>query len=321
VNTVDICPVGALTSKDFRFKQRVWYLKDKPSVCTGCSTGCNIDVYYNEEGVFRIKPRHNPEVNGYWMCDEGRDIYKHMNKDSRMIRARSKSSGAWSHTSAKDLAFAVGRKLKSYSGQQIAVLLTPQYTNEELEALIKFATEDLKTNHIYTWNDSLADVEKFDGLLIRGDKNPNTQGLKALLKKYNVGQDSKSLDSELNKFKAIIVAGPENSAAYPNLKNWTDKISKLETVVWCSAVESAHFENLSDGATLIPQKVSIEKSGTFTNFSGRVQKIDIVTTMLKNSLNLIETVKALRGEEPEVTIVEDVNTLKTNFFSQERRAP
>ena len=78
VNTVDICPVGALTSKDFRFRQRVWFLKDKPSVCTGCSTGCSIDVYYNKEGVWRVKPRHS-EVNGYWMCDEGREIYKSVN--------------------------------------------------------------------------------------------------------------------------------------------------------------------------------------------------------------------------------------------------
>src|SRR5690606_4888913 len=78
INTVDICPVGALTSKDFRFRQRVWFLKDKPSVCTGCSTGCNIDVYYNKDGVCRVQPRHS-DVNGYWMCDEGRDIYKASN--------------------------------------------------------------------------------------------------------------------------------------------------------------------------------------------------------------------------------------------------
>ena len=78
VNTVDICPVGALTSKDFRFRQRVWFLKDKPSICTGCSTGCSVDVFFNKEGLWRVKPRYS-EVNGYWMCDEGRNIYKATN--------------------------------------------------------------------------------------------------------------------------------------------------------------------------------------------------------------------------------------------------
>ena len=76
MNTVDICPVGALTSKDFRFQQRVWYLKTAPSLCIGCSTGCNIDVDYNEEGVWRVRPRFNEDVNGHWMCDKGRGIYR-----------------------------------------------------------------------------------------------------------------------------------------------------------------------------------------------------------------------------------------------------
>ncbi|MCB0384388.1 MAG: (2Fe-2S)-binding protein, partial [Bdellovibrionales bacterium] len=95
LNTVDICPVGALTSKDFRFRQRVWYLKNAQSVCTGCSTGCNIRVYYNEEGLFRIKPEYNPEVNGYWMCDKGRDIYKQVNRDARLIEAKFGQAGNW----------------------------------------------------------------------------------------------------------------------------------------------------------------------------------------------------------------------------------
>src|SRR6187455_2054867 len=87
LNTVDICPVGALTSKDFRFRQRVWYLKEVETICPGCSTGCSVSVYHNEEGLWRVKPRFNPEVNGYWMCDEGRDTYKYTNKKTRLMAA------------------------------------------------------------------------------------------------------------------------------------------------------------------------------------------------------------------------------------------
>ena len=88
LNTVDICPVGALTSKDFRFRQRVWYLKEASTICTGCSTGCNVTAYYNEEGMWRVRPRLNEKVNGYWMCDKGRDIYKYVNKKSRLLTAK-----------------------------------------------------------------------------------------------------------------------------------------------------------------------------------------------------------------------------------------
>ena len=75
INTVDICPVGALTSKDFRFRQRVLYLKTANSVCTGCSTGCNTYVDYNEEGIFRVRPRYNEKINGYWMCDKAGNYF------------------------------------------------------------------------------------------------------------------------------------------------------------------------------------------------------------------------------------------------------
>ena len=81
MNVVDICPVGALTSKDFRFKQRVWFLKTVNSICHGCAKGCNIYIDHNkmkykDDVVYRFRPRRNDEVNGFFMCDEGRLSYK-----------------------------------------------------------------------------------------------------------------------------------------------------------------------------------------------------------------------------------------------------
>src|SRR3989338_7257297 len=88
-NVVDICPVGALTDKDFRFKMRVWYLGSKESICPGCSRGCNINIEYEksrpyhlkDERVMRLKPRENMEVNKWWMCDEGRYAYKSIDQN------------------------------------------------------------------------------------------------------------------------------------------------------------------------------------------------------------------------------------------------
>jgi len=86
MNLVDLCPVGALTSKDFRFTQRVWFLGSTPSVCHGCDTGCNIFIDHNkpknqEERVYRFRPRRNDTVNGHFICDTGRMSYKELNEN------------------------------------------------------------------------------------------------------------------------------------------------------------------------------------------------------------------------------------------------
>src|SRR4051812_32570581 len=85
-NIVDICPVGALTSREFRFRARVWYLDTAPSICAGCANGCNIDVDTRENKIFRLKPRANLDVNGYWMCDDGRRTW-HINEGDHRLKA------------------------------------------------------------------------------------------------------------------------------------------------------------------------------------------------------------------------------------------
>ena len=72
MNTIDLCPVGALTSKDFRFRARVWEMAYTPGVCTGCAKGCSVDVWTRDNQVLRLTPRENQAVNQWWMCDAGR---------------------------------------------------------------------------------------------------------------------------------------------------------------------------------------------------------------------------------------------------------
>ena len=91
---VDICPVGALTSTRFRFAERVWYLDKKPSLCTGCDAGCNITVEHRRGVVRRYKPRHNPAVNDYWMCDYGRDTSRRYSELERIAGPRMRARGA-----------------------------------------------------------------------------------------------------------------------------------------------------------------------------------------------------------------------------------
>ena len=96
LNTVDVCPVGALTSKDFRFSMRVWELYTTPSVCPGCATGCNVEVHHSRGKIHRLVPRENQAVNKHWMCDEGRFTYKRVHAQrlaAPFVARASRSSG------------------------------------------------------------------------------------------------------------------------------------------------------------------------------------------------------------------------------------
>ena len=190
-NTIDICPVGALTDKDFRFRTRVWYLTETPSVCPGCSTGCNISVHHNDKRpykaggirVSRLKPRYNPEVNQWWMCDEGRYGFTHVDDDSRIIAPQKKTSGGWQELSWNDAIDEIAKKIKDiidkHGAEAFGVILSTQMTNEDLFAAKRFFKETLELENI---DFEVAAREKGyeDDFLMKADKNPNTEGAKKL---------------------------------------------------------------------------------------------------------------------------------------------
>ena len=128
LNTVDICPVGALTSRDFRFRKRVWWLSENDSVCAGCATGCNMEIHHAEDQAYRFKPRHNDAVNGYWMCDEGRLLYKQLNTESRLQNPTVMGAEAsWES--------AIEAVRSSAADTALAFVGSPHATTEELFAL------------------------------------------------------------------------------------------------------------------------------------------------------------------------------------------
>ena len=176
VNTVDICPVGALTCKDFRFQQRVWYLKTAPSICTGCSTGCNTYVDYNEEGLWRVRPRYNEKINGHWLCDKGRFLYKNTDRKTRLGMALQAEAGSWKFLSFRETL----QKIKILLEKQTpSFVLTGQYSNEEYQALF----DHFPKSDFYHWINNEKIFNDFDGLLLRGDRNPNSKGLKKVFPK------------------------------------------------------------------------------------------------------------------------------------------
>ncbi len=327
LNTVDICPVGALTSKDFRFRQRVWYLKEADGICTGCSTGCSVKTYFNEEGLWRVRPRHNPEVNGYWMCDEGRETYKYVNRKTRLLTAKSGHKDSWSNLDPIEAAREAGRRLSDVAAKNpadsIAFVLTGQYTNEEYSAILGFAKNELKTGLGYHWVNNPEVFEDFDGLLIRGDKNPNTKGLLQSMHQHGLEKNWDDLRSRLEagKIRTVVVLGPENQAVFPDIDEKAKLFAMADEVIWFSANTHQALENIATQSLLIPVKAAIEKAGTFVNAQGKAQGFKLGTTIVAEALSLTEVAQLWSGEDLDLQLrPQAVSGMKTNFFTENRGA-
>lgn len=317
LNTVDICPVGALTSKDFRFQQRAWFLKDAPSVCNGCSTGCNVKMSYNDSGVWRVKPSYNGEVNGFWMCDKGRDVYKYVNpyadevsghrknkkktkKLMRLLFPQEVSGQKTKINSFEEIKKSFNLAINANENKKNAVVITAQYTNEEIEALVNYFKDQASVGleQIYFWDNTKSD-EGFDGLLYReGDLNPNTKGLKNIFEKHGIKTKWSNLESSLesNSFENIFIFGPENYSVFSDTNEKVAMFSKLKNTFWFSACWNDNFINATNKLHLIPLKTFVEKSGTFTNYKGIEQNFKKVTQIVEEALDLTEVISLFEGK-------------------------
>lgn len=249
-NVVDVCPVGALTSKDFRYQKRVWFLKSTPSICTGCSRGCNITVQQEESVVYRQLPRFNPDVNQYWMCDEGRNGYHFVN-ERRVLRSLANQK----EVSFEESVSKLSELIKKYQPHEIGVVAHAAETNEVLESLKNFATTVLGTKHLYFSRFDPPNPTS-DDILRTADKNPNQAGVDQL--------GFKPL-SEAADVKALIVLRGLN-------QNDSQLVAKLGArIIGLFLVNEDVLMSASDVVLPIPSFV--EQTGHFTNIQGKVQKI------------------------------------------------
>lgn len=175
-NIVDICPVGALTSREFRFRARVWYLDSSQSVCTGCSTGCNIDVDSREGRIYRIKPRANSSVNGFWMCDEGRRTWHRNQGEHRLTASYVRGGDEFVDTDSSRVISRAAAALQAATKPAVllsaSVSLEEGFLAREIAARLGGAASIVASPR----TSSIAD----DGKLISTDRFPNRTGLLAL---------------------------------------------------------------------------------------------------------------------------------------------
>ena len=271
-NVVDVCPVGALTNKDFRFKARVWYLEKTESVCTRCANGCNIDVYHRRGQIYRFRPRHNPDVNQYWMCDEGRLSYKELQKESRVMRPVLRGepnfvSITWDRALQR-IVDTISQTKEKYGANALAGIVGARATNEEIYLFTRLFKEQLGSSGVAGFSWSPADAFH-DNFLVKADKNPNTRGLQAL-DLLNGGLSAADIltAAEKGEVKTLIVFAADLTAAFAQEK--LDTALENVQVIVCDT----DYNGVAAYADLIlPIGAAPETDGTFTNSAGRVQRV------------------------------------------------
>jgi NADH-quinone oxidoreductase subunit G len=266
-NVVDLCPVGALTSTDFRFRGRVWFMSSARSLCTGCARGCNVFLDYLNDVTYRIRPRENEAVNQEWMCDDGRLSYKSANQN-RVLKARMGKGAAARESSRSEVAAAAAAALrgKAQSGT-LALLLSPAASLEDLLAAAQVATEGLGLRKAYVggrpdgWQDDF---------LKRADENPNRKGLEIVARAFGfelrpIGELAGAIES--SQVKGLWAVGTE--IPDPAIAS---ALAGLELLV----CQSTNADAVSAEAThLLPAAPHTEADGTFVNFERRAQRFEL----------------------------------------------
>jgi NADH-quinone oxidoreductase subunit G len=269
-NVVDICPVGALTNKDFRFRARVWYLERTPSVCASCATGCNIDIHHRRGEMFRFRPRHNADVNQYWMCDEGRESYKRYQGEGRLLQPVVRDGEGWAvrtwESAQGDVAERL-RQIKAAHGTGAIVgVVSAQATNEEVFLFERLLRESLDGRVAgFSWSPPGAWRDDF---LIDADKNPNSSGLRTLL---GSGHPVEAMlaDATRGAVRALVLLRADLHSAF-GAEIVTQLGDQLEYVV---ALDT-HFTPTAEIANvLLPIGTFAETDGTFVNRRGRAQRV------------------------------------------------
>ena len=278
-NVVDICPVGALTDRDFRFQCRVWFLSSTPSICPGCSRGCNIEIHvnerfnprYNDKQVQRLKPRYNPDVNKYWICDEGRYSYHAIESPNRLQVPRLRSENSWLEVSwdeaLKKTAQAMLDTLDDQGPSGVAVLASPQMTNEELFRLRRVFRDGLEITNIRYRVPLLREVYS-DDYLITADKNPNSRGAEAV-GLGGAGSDQLLEACEEGLIHFLYICDHDLTRGFDS-----EQVKRALTGVKFVAFQGSWDQETASLADVqLPAAVYAEKDGTFTNIQGRVQRI------------------------------------------------
>ena len=262
-NVVDICPVGALTSRDFRFRARVWYLERTESVCGACANGCNIEIYQRENHIYRFQPRKNPAVNQYWMCDAGRLSYRTLQGEGRLTQPLVRGTDAFVPATWASALPGVAARLRDAGA--VGIVVSAQAANEEIFLLRRLGTALGARVAGVSWSPPDAFHDDF---LIKADKNPNTQGLRLQGLPADGAADELLAAAGRGEIHALVLHRAD-------LLAWRDETlvaAALERVPYLVALDTDGRATTQFADAVLPVATYAESDGTFTNYAGRVQR-------------------------------------------------
>ena len=305
LNTADICPVGALTSNDFRFQMRVWFLKETPTIDVNCGTGSNITVWTRGNKIHRITPRLNDEVNSAWMPDSHRLNFHYIDGPARLTEplawsASSAPSKFMPTTWASALA-EVATQIKARPAGEIAIIASGRMTNEEL-----FLTRALAAEIGSSQLSLVPRLGDSDDLLVAADRNPNTTGAKLILETEDpyAKLDAIREGVRSGSIKALLVFGEDliTGAGFT-----AEDLKNLDFLLQTSVLANP----TADMAQLVlPTAAFAEKRGSMVNLSGRLQRLNRAVELPGQARDDWEVLRDLRlaisGGKNETHHIEDI---------------
>ena len=268
-NVVDLCPVGALGDKDFLYRQRVWFMRRHAAVCTGCATGCSIWVEENQDRIYRLKPRENPAVNQWWICNQGRYGYPHVHDPARLTEPLRRDGQS---VVALDWAAAVGEldgRLRA--AKRLAAVVSPHATVEEAYLLCRYIRQLDETAPLVLGPvPTVGHDERFpNGFTISAERCPNRRGVEEVIAHFAdrvVTWDEFLPQLDKGEVRAVWVSG-----GYPG--DWIDEPTAGRFATLSLLVVSDMFPSpLAERAHYqLPGPAFAERDGPYVNRSDRLQ--------------------------------------------------
>ncbi len=278
-NLVELCPVGALTSRDFRFKARVWNLTPVESVCPGCSTGCNVNLWVKDNQILRITPRENPEVNGAWMCDRGRFTHRVMEDGNRLKSPMMREDGKfipidWEQA-FEGIAGRLKELLKKWGAGAVGGLGSSQASNEANYLFARFIRGVIGSPNLGLMDNGRKgeSEDAVDGLLLRADPSPNFRGaLDMGVAPGDGGLKAREMFEAVKdgRLRAMFIMGADPMGlSHTDDGAVSEALEKLELLV---VIDPVSTETAKKATFVLPGLFCFEKEGAFTNYRGRVQR-------------------------------------------------
>jgi len=270
-NVVDLCPVGALCDKDFLYRQRVWYLKSHAGVCTGCSVGCSTWIDENQDRVWRVRPRENPLVNRWWICNDGRYDYPHVHHNQRFHGPRQRKGDRWTDRDWTGLIPELDERLRRAG--RLGVVLSPFLTVEEAYLLATYARRvDPEAAIVLGHVPVVGEDERFPGgFTIAAEKCPNRRGVEAIVWRF-MGRAA-AWEAFLDELPSLGIRGLWVSGGYK--RPWVDRatadrLAGQELLV----VQDLFASPLADRADyVLPAAAFAERDGSYVNRDDHLQSV------------------------------------------------